>query len=112
MSDEIKKLVLAYHRLDPTEVESLLAPDFVARGLKGFSWRRADHVNFTNAFKGHDEIQEIVVDGNNVAVRFQRTGTFGSYKLKNHEYAHFMKIENGKIIEMYELWDEFPKPSE
>jgi SnoaL-like domain len=110
MSDDIRKLVTAYHQLNPNEVESLLTPDFVGQGPRGFSWTRSDHINFTSGFKGHDVVQEVLIADNNVAVRFLRTGTFGEYTAKDHAYMHFMRIENGKIAEIQELWDEYPKP--
>lgn len=112
MSDEIQKLIREYHKLDPKQVESLLTENFTGKGPRGFEWTRAGHIDFTSNFKGTDEIKEVMIEGNRVAVRFERTGTYGPYQFSKLAYAQFFRVENGRIAEMYEIWDELPKPND
>ncbi len=102
--EENKRVAIAYHQLNPEHVESLLTPDYVGHGNKGFSWNRNDHVNFTSTFKGVDTIHTLIAEGDTVASRFTRRGNYGDITFVSMG-LHLMRFENGKLAELWEFWE-------
>lgn len=103
-AEENKKAALVYHQLNPADVESLLTPGFIGHGQNDFAWNRDNHVTFTSTFKGVDTIHEMIAEGDSVASRFTRSGSYGDLTFTAIG-LHLMRFENGKLAELWEFWE-------
>ncbi len=101
--EENKNVASRYHDLNPDDVESILTPDFIGRQPNGFTWNRDNHKNFlSNQFQ--DSIHEQFGEGDWVATRFTRTGTYQDKPVKV-DIMHMKRFVDGKIAEIWEYFD-------
>ena len=71
-----KEIATRYHDLNPNDIDTILAADFIGRNEKSrFTWNVEDHRKYlTNGDYKVDAILQQVAEGNWVATRFVRTG--------------------------------------
>ena len=101
-----KEIALKYHELNPDDIDAILTEDFIGRiGMSGRSWNREGHRNVWSNRKAEDEILHIVAEGDMVAIRFIRTGEMEG-KSYSVDVMQFMRFENGKIAEIWEMFDQ------
>ena len=107
MSEENKRIARRYHKLDPGDVEEILAPDFIGRHNEtGFTWNREEHIQFwTDHRDVEDVIHQQIAEGDWVATRFTRKGTIGG-QYREIETMHFKRFEGAKIAEVWEYFDQ------
>ena len=107
MSEENKRVAGLYHNLDPRDVKEILTPDFIGRHNEtGFTWNREDHIQFWTTHRDvQDVIHQQVAEGDWVATRFTRKGTFGG-QYREMETMHLKRFENAKIAEIWEYLDQ------
>ncbi|HUW92212.1 MAG TPA: nuclear transport factor 2 family protein [Bacteroidales bacterium] len=101
-----KEIATRYHDLNPNDIDTILAADFIGRNEKSrFTWNVEDHRKYlTNGDYKVDAILQQVAEGNWVATRFVRTGIREGDTLQ-YEMMHFKRFENGKIAEIWEYGD-------
>ncbi len=99
-----KQVARRYHDLKADDVEAILTPDFLGRHPTGFTWNRDDHRHFLTNYQMTDTIHEQVAEGDWVATRFTRSGTFQD-KPVNIDAMHFKRCVDGKIAEIWEYFD-------
>jgi ketosteroid isomerase-like protein len=106
-AEENKRVARMYHDLNPDDVENILTPGFIGRHApkRDFTWRRDAHKRFlTNNSDMKDTIHEQIAEGEWVATRFTRTGTYqGRYG--EVDFMHLKRFEEGKIAELWEYFD-------
>ena len=107
MSEENKRIARRYHKLNPEDVEEILAPDFIGRHNEtGFTWNREEHIQFWTAHRDvEDIIHKQIAEGEWVATRFTRNWTFGG-QYHEMEMMHFKRFEDSKIAEVWEYFDQ------
>ena len=100
-----KKLAVKYHELNPDDINEILSEDFTGH-VNERTWNREDHrrVWTQNEYKAEDKILFMVAENNLVAVRFIRTGEIEGESF-NAEVMQFMRFENEKIVEVWEVYD-------
>jgi hypothetical protein len=101
-----KEIAIRYHDLNPNDIDTILAADFIGRNEKSrFTWNVADHRKYLNNGDNKvDNILQQVAEGNWVATRFVRTWVEAGDTLQ-YEMMHFKRFENGKISEIWEYGD-------
>lgn len=106
MLEENKRIARIYHDLNPEDVEDILTPDFVGRHNRpGSTWKRDQHKQYWTRHRGmKDVIHEQIAEGDWVATRFTRTGTYEGKPIEL-EIMHFKRFEDGKIAELWEYLD-------
>jgi hypothetical protein len=107
--EENKKVARKYHELNPDDVDSIHAPDFIGHYNPGtgFTWDRETHKRTWSSEENQevkDILHELVAEGEFVAIRFARTGTRRGQDL-HVEFMQMMRFEDGKIAEIWEYAD-------
>ena len=107
MLQENKRVARLYHNLNPADVEEILTLDFIGRHNEtGFTWNRDQHIEFWTVHRDvEDVIHQQIAEGEWVATRFTRKGTFGG-QYREMETMHFKRFEGGKIAEVWEYFDQ------
>lgn len=96
---------LRYLKYDPIDCESVITQDFVGHGPNGFVWDRAAHIDFVSKIVGTHTVKAIVADNETVSAHIVRDVTFMNYAMKNTAMMLFMRISDGKVAEIWELWE-------
>ena len=105
--EENKRIARKYHDLNPDEVEEILTPDYIGRHPTGplLTWNRDNHKPFlTNYPDMKDDIHEQIAEGEWVATRFTRSGTYQGRHFELH-MMHFKRFKDGRIAELWEYFD-------
>jgi ketosteroid isomerase-like protein len=103
-AEENKRVARLYHDLDPEVMAQILTPDFIGRHIKSrFTWRRDNYKWLANTDM-KDTIHEQIAEGDWVATRFTRTGTYQDRHVEV-DCMHFKRFEDGKIAEIWEYFD-------
>ncbi len=106
-SDEVernKQIAVKYHKLDPNDIDDILSDDFIGHWNDN-SWNREDHRQNWSNNQATDKIVHMIADKDMVAVKFIRSGKIEG-KPYNVDVMHFMQIKNGKIVEIWELFNQ------
>ena len=107
-----KKIAAKYHELNPDDIDAILTEDFIGRfGTNGNTWNREDHRQFWSNNKAEDKILHLVAEGDLVAISFIRMGEQEG-KSFSMNIMQFMQFENGKIAEIWEMFDQNQLESE
>jgi predicted ester cyclase len=118
--DVVKKYHEVWSNGQVTELDKILAPDFVCHFINGIEWKGIDGAN--NSITSHrksfpdwkEEIVDMVSEGDKVVTRYKSTGTHqGTFngldstgnKITIYETSIF-RIANGKIAEQWGFPDE------
>ena len=106
MSEQNKQVSLRYHELDLDDIDDILAPDFVGRHDRlGSDWNREQHRTMWSTHRDIvDIVHEQIAEGDWVATRFTRTGTYKGKQI-DLDVMHFKRFEEGKIAEIWEYWN-------
>ena len=107
-----KKIAIKYHELNPDDIDDILTEDFIGHwGMSEGTWNRENHRQAWSNNKAEDKILHLVAEGDFVAIRFIRTGESegNSWSI---DIMQFMKFENGKIAEIWEMFDQNQLESE
>ena len=107
--EENKKIARLYHELRPEDVDRIHTPDLIGHFNPGtgFDWNREGHKRNWSKEENQgirDIIHELVAEGDYVAVRFARTGTYQGRDMQV-EMMQMMRFEDGKIAEIWEYAD-------
>ena len=97
-----KKIAVKYHELNPDDIDAILTEDFIGRTNED-TWDREVQRQFWKDQKAEDKILHLVAEDDMVAIRFIRTGEFEGEKIRAHA-MQFMRFENGKIAEIWEIF--------
>jgi predicted ester cyclase len=105
--EENRKVACTYHNLNPDDVEQILTPNFIGHHPDGSTWSRDSHKQFwsreeTSDFT--DTIREQIAEGEWVATQFTRAGTYQGRHVEL-DMMHFKRFADGKIAEIWELYD-------
>jgi predicted ester cyclase len=114
-----RELVRKYSKIWSTgnveTLDKIMAPDFVCHFIDGIEWKGIDGAknaisNIRNAFPDwHEEILDVIAEGDKVVVRFKSTGTqrarfdgIDSTGIKITIYeVSINRIINGKLVEQW-----------
>ena len=104
--EENKKIAVMYHDLNPEDIDMILTEDFIGRHEQNkFTWNRENHRQAWTTNKNmKDSIYHQIAEGDWVATRFIRTGTYQG-RIMKAEIMHFKRFQNGKIAEIWEYTD-------
>lgn len=95
-----KKVATIYHKLDPNDIDNILAVDFKGH-TNELNWTRDDHRQYWSNNKAEDKIVYMVAENDMVAVKFIRT-----WNSVSSDVMQFMRFKDGKIIEIWELFNQ------
>lgn len=99
-----KEIAAKFHELDPNDIDDILAIDFKGHSNE-FNWNRDDHRENWSNNEAEDKIIFMVAENDMVAVKFTRVGEDGGVSV-NMDMMQFMKLRNGKITEIWEMFDQ------
>ena len=107
MLEENRQVARLYHDLNPEDVENILTSNFIGRhNWPGSTWNRDQHKRYWIRHRGvEDIIHDQIAEGDWVATRFTRTGTYEGRQIEL-EMMHFKRFEGGKIAEIWEYLDQ------
>ena len=104
VQEKNKEIAVKYHELNPDDIDDILAVDFIGHWNEN-DWNREDHRRAWSNNKAEDKIIHIIAENDLVAVEFTRSfdsdGDSGSV-----DVMQFMQIKNGKIVEIWELFNQ------
>lgn len=106
-AQENKRVARLYHQFNPDDIEDLLAPDFVGYHSDGSTWDLESHKTFWSSEETRgmkDTIHVQVAEGDWVATRFTRAGTYQGKQIEL-EMMSFKRFQDGKIVENWEQYD-------
>jgi len=102
-----KEIAVKYHELNPGNIDAILAGDFTGHSNEK-TWNRENHRQALNTtfkeIKVEDKIVHIVSENDLVAIRFIRMGEVEG-KSFSIDIMQFMQFKNGKIAEIWEVYD-------
>ena len=103
---ENKRIAHLYHQFDPDDMEDILAPNFVGYHSNGSTWDLQSHKTFwsSDGTRMKDTIHVQVAEGDWVATRFTRAGTYQGKQFEL-EMMSFKRFQDGKIVENWEQYD-------
>ena len=108
-----------WNKGDLAAVDGIYAPDFVCHFVDGIEWRgqsgiKAAVASHRKSFPDwHERVEDIVAEGDRVAIRIHSTGTqLGAFngipatgRKVSIEEIHIFRIEHGKIAEQWGMPD-------
>ncbi len=108
-----------WNRGDLAAVDGIYAPDFVCHFVDGIEWRgqagiKAAVASHRKSFPDwRERVEDIVAEGNRVAIRIHSTGTqLGAFngipptgRKVSIEELHIFRLEHGKIAEQWGMPD-------
>lgn len=98
---------IAYHQLDPANINDILTDDFIGRNEKSRNtWNKQNHIDFWTEHKetASDSIYGQLAQGNWVATMFDRKMRYQGKDIEA-ESMQFKRFEDGKIAEIWEFYD-------
>jgi len=98
---------VAYHQLDPANINDILTDDFIGRNEKSRNtWTKKNHIDFwaKNRETASDSIYGQMAQGSWVATMFDRKMTYQGKDVEV-EAMQFKRFEDGKIAEIWEFYD-------
>ncbi len=106
-ADVNRALAIRFHACDINDYCNLMSSDFIGHDAMGHSWNRdfqvAGLVADLEAFSGlRDRIDDLLVDGERVAVRFTRSGLFVR---KFESFAPTNREVNFDVLEILHIRD-------
>ena len=101
--ERIKEIAVKYHELNPDDIDAILAVDFIGHSNEK-TWNRENHRQTWTNYTAEDKIVHIVSENDLVAIRFIRMGEFEG-KSYSVDAMQFMQFKNGKIAEIWEVYD-------
>ena len=104
---ENKKVACMYHDLNPDDMDKILTPGFIGHHPDKTTWNLDDHKRFWSdeeVVNVKDTIHEQIAEGEWVATRFTRVGEYQG-KYYEIDMMHFKRFEDGRIAEVWELYD-------
>ena len=105
--EENKRVARKYHDLNPDDIETILTPNFTGYHPDGSTWNRDSHKQFWSSEATSDVTDTIhvqIAEGEWVATRFTRAGTYQG-KHGELDMMAFKRFEDGKIVEIWEQYD-------
>jgi hypothetical protein len=99
-----KQIAVIYHELDPKDIDEILAVDFIGH-WNGNDWNREDHRRAWSNNEAKDKIVFMIAENDMVAVKFVRMGE-NEGKSLSVDVMQFMQIKDGKIVEIWELFNQ------
>lgn len=105
-AQENKQVAHLYHQFNLDDMDGILAPDFVGYHSDGSTWDLQSHKTFWSSKETRikDTIHVQVAEGDWVATRFTRAGTYQG-KPFELEMMSFKRFQDGRIMENWEQYD-------
>jgi predicted ester cyclase len=111
-TEQNRRIAERFHACDADDYAELMSPDFKGHDAMGHTWDREFGVaglrSDLEAFSGlHDDVHDLIVEGDKVAVGFTRSGLFTA-KFESFEPTHkhvkfdvmeILHIRDGQIRE-------------
>ena len=98
-----KEIAVKYHELNPDDIDAILAVDFIGLTNEN-TWNRENHRQAWTNNTAEDKIVHIVAENDLVAIKFIRMGEVEG-KSFSVDAMQFMRFKNGKIAEIWEVYD-------
>ena len=106
IANDHMRIANLYHQFNVEDMDDILTEDFIGRGENGMTWNRESHKeswrNNNGALK--DTISVQLVQGNWAAAKIQRYGKYQGNDIAM-DMIQIKRFEDGKIAEIFELWD-------
>jgi hypothetical protein len=98
-----KEIAVKYHELNPDDIDAILTVDFIGLTNEN-TWNRENHRQAWTNNTAEDKIVLIVAENDLVAIKFIRMGEVEG-KSFSVDAMQFMRFKNGKIAEIWEVYD-------
>jgi hypothetical protein len=109
MESDILAVASRYHKLDPGDVDEILAPEFQGEYWGAdHTWNRENHRQYLASGEKHDQIHEQFGSGDKVCTRFTRSSEIDGATVRC-DLLHVKQFVAGKIVHVWEMmnWKQF-----